>query len=117
MSFSCKDGVALTPPISAGLLPGITREFLLELAKDAGIPARETRITPADLDAMDEVFITGTTREVTPVTAIDGRAVGTGRPGPVTVRLLTQLRERVEAMAARKRDGERQPPTLSPTVS
>jgi branched-subunit amino acid aminotransferase/4-amino-4-deoxychorismate lyase len=90
--FFVNAGAALTPPLSAGLLPGITREFVLEMAAELGIPAREARITPADLESMDEVFVTGTTREVTPVTTIDGRPVGTGRPGPVTMRLLAHFR-------------------------
>ena len=67
----------------------------MELAADLGIPAREAHVMPADLETMDEVFITGSTREVTPVTTIDGRPVGTGRPGPITLRLLARLRERV----------------------
>ena len=103
--FFVRDGAALTPPLSAGLLPGITREFVMELAADVGIPAREARITPADLDTMDEVFITGTTREVTPVTTIDGRPVGTGRPGPITLRLLAHLRERIGSRSATRRQG------------
>ncbi len=93
--FLVIDGTAVTPPISAGLLPGVTREFVLELARDAGVPAREGRLTPADLDQAAEVFITGTTREVTPVRAIDDRAVGDGRPGPLTLRLLSAFRQRV----------------------
>jgi len=95
--FFVRDGAALTPPLSAGLLPGITREFVMELAGDIGVEAREARVTPADLAAMDEVFITGTTREITPVSSIDGRPVGDGRPGPVTTRLLAHLRERIAA--------------------
>ncbi len=93
--FLVIDGTAVTPPISAGLLPGVTREFVLELARDAGVPAREGRLTPADLDQAAEIFITGTTREVTPVRAIDDRAVGDGRPGPLTLRLLSAFRQRV----------------------
>jgi branched-chain amino acid aminotransferase len=93
--FFVKGGVALTPPLSAGLLPGITREYLMELAGDIGVQAREACVTPANLPSMDEVFITGTTREVTPVTMIDGRPVGDGRPGPVTLHLLAHLRKRI----------------------
>jgi branched-chain amino acid aminotransferase len=86
----------LTPPLTAGLLPGITREFVMEVASDIGVPAREARVMPEDLATMTEVFITGTTREITPVTTIDGRPVGNGRPGPVTGRLLAELRKRVK---------------------
>lgn len=97
--FLVRAGEVLTPPISAGLLPGVTREFVLELARDLGVPAHEVRLTPADLDTADEVFITGTTREVTPVSVIDQRAIGHGRPGRVTVRLLAVFRSRAGAAA------------------
>ena len=94
--FIVKNGAALTPPLSAGLLPGITREFVLELAADAGVPAREATITPEDLWSADEAFITGTTREVTPVVAVDDRPVADGKPGSITTRLLAKFRERVQ---------------------
>ena len=93
--FLVRSGAVLTPPLTAGLLPGVTREFVLELARSLGIDARETRLTPDDLRAADEVFITGTTREVTPVIAIDDHIVASGQPGPITRRLLTEFRERV----------------------
>jgi branched-chain amino acid aminotransferase len=93
--FLVKDGAALTPPLSAGLLPGITREVVLELAGELGVPAQERRLTPADLQTADEAFITGTTREITPVVSVDGRPIGRGVPGPVTLRLLQQFRRRV----------------------
>lgn len=91
--FVVKDGAIVTPPLVAGLLAGITRAVVIELARELGIPAAERRATLADLAAADEVFITGTTREVTPVTSIDGRAVGPGTPGAVTRRLLSRYRE------------------------
>jgi branched-chain amino acid aminotransferase len=94
--FIVKNGAALTPPLSAGLLPGITREFVLELAADAGVPAREATITPEDLWSADEAFITGTTREVTPVVSVDDRPVADGKPGSITTRLLAKFRERVQ---------------------
>jgi branched-chain amino acid aminotransferase len=96
--FLVRDGRALTPPLDAGLLPGITREFVLELMREAGVPGGDARLTPSDLASADEAFITGTTREVTPVVAIDGRPVGAGTPGPITRRLLDLFRARVEEM-------------------
>jgi branched-chain amino acid aminotransferase len=103
--FLVKDGAALTPPLTAGLLPGITREFVLELAAEIGVPAREARLTPADLSAADEAFITGTTREVTPVAAVDGRRIGRDGAGPITTRLLEAFRQRVrELVRARLRE-------------
>jgi branched-chain amino acid aminotransferase len=92
--FVVRDGVVSTPPLTAGLLPGITRAFVLELADELGITAREATLHPADLPRVDEAFITGTTREVTPVVAIDDTRIGTGRPGPTTERLLAAFRAR-----------------------
>jgi branched-chain amino acid aminotransferase len=92
--FMIRDGVALTPKSEAGLLEGITRAFLFEVGKDAGIEVREAILTPADLDSADEAFITSTTRELSPVTKIDGRPVGDGKPGRITKRLLDGYRAR-----------------------
>lgn len=92
--FLVKDGHAMTPPLSAGLLPGITREFVFEVAKDAGVPAEERTLTTADLWAADEAFITGTTREITPVVKVDGRPFGDGKPGPITRTLLETFRKK-----------------------
>jgi branched-chain amino acid aminotransferase len=92
--FIVKDGTVRTAPLSAGLLPGITRGWVLELAAEIGIAAVEERITPGDVIAADEAFITGTTRDITPVVAVDASRIGTGVPGPVTARLLTHFRRR-----------------------
>ena len=96
--FLVRDGAVLTPPLSAGLLPGITREFVLELADSLGYPAREARLMPNDLAVAAEVFITGTTREITPVVAVDGRHIGNGAPGPMTRALLGEFRSRADAL-------------------
>jgi len=96
--FIVKGGHVLTPPISAGLLPGVTREFVIELARGAGLTALETRMTPADVAQADEVFITGTTREVTPVRAIDDRPVRSGQPGTITLQLVSIFRQHVAAL-------------------
>jgi len=85
--FLVKDGTVLTAPLSAGLLPGITREFVMELANAMGVPCREARLVPADLETADEAFITGTTREITPVVMVDARPIGNGKPGVITGRL------------------------------
>jgi branched-chain amino acid aminotransferase len=90
--FLVRDGVVLTPPSEAGLLEGITRAYILELGAREGIEAREETLFPADLDTADEAFITGTTREVSPVVRIDERVIGSGKPGPVTLRLLQAYR-------------------------
>ena len=91
--FLVKDGTLLTPPLDAGNLPGVTRRVVLELAAGLGLPVREEPVAVKDLLAADEVFITSTLKEVLPVATIDGRAVGAGKPGPVSLRLLAAIRE------------------------
>jgi branched-chain amino acid aminotransferase len=90
--FLVKDGTLLTPPLDAGILPGVTRHLVLELARGLALPLREEPVAVKDLLAADEVFITSTLKEVLPVATIDGRPVGSGRPGPVTLRLLEAIR-------------------------
>ena len=94
--FIVKNGAALTPPIDAGLLPGITREFLFEVGQDAGIPVREAVLRDEDLFGADEAFLTSTTREVLPIVKIDDRQVGAGTPGPITRALLDGYRKKAQ---------------------
>ncbi|HEY4187282.1 MAG TPA: aminotransferase class IV [Polyangia bacterium] len=89
--FIIKGGEVRTPALDVGILDGITRAQVLALCRDHGIPARETHLTREDVRAGDESFITSATRAVLPVTRIDGVAVGDGRPGPVTRRLMQLL--------------------------
>jgi branched-chain amino acid aminotransferase len=91
--FMVRGGRLLTPPSSAGLLEGITRGFLFDLAREAGVDAREEVLRPEDLDTADEAFITGTTRELSPVVRIDDRVIGSGKPGPITLDLLARYRK------------------------
>ncbi len=81
--FLVKEGLILTPPKSAHLLPGITRDLVLELAREAGLPCREREIPVEELAEADELWVTSSTKEVMPVTRLDGRPVGKGRPGPM----------------------------------
>jgi branched-chain amino acid aminotransferase len=90
--FIVRNGAALTPPLDAGLLAGITREFVFEAGRAAGVPVAEAVLKDDDVLSAEEAFITGTTREVTPVVQIDEDAIGTGRPGPVTKKLLETFR-------------------------
>jgi branched-chain amino acid aminotransferase len=90
--FLVKRGVLRTPPTDAGILEGITRGAVIELAKVAGIPVQEVGLTRHDVDTADECFLTGTAAEVIPVVECDGRPIGTGKPGPIT----RQLRERFQ---------------------
>ncbi len=96
--FIVKDGAALTPPVNAGLLPGITREFLFEVGAEAGIPVREAVLRDSDLFGADESFLTSTTREVVPIVQVDDRTIGAGTPGPVTLALLDGFRRKAESM-------------------
>lgn len=85
--FVVKRGVLYTPDLSCSILEGITRDTILTLAREEGIPVVETRITREQLWLADEVFLTGTAAEVTPVREVDDRAIGAGTRGPVTTRL------------------------------
>ena len=85
--FLVRDGSLLTPPLDAGILAGVTREAVIELAIAAGIEVKEISLTKHDVYVADECFLTGTAAEVIPVVKVDDRAIGTGKPGPVTLDL------------------------------
>ncbi|MFO1053674.1 MAG: branched-chain amino acid transaminase [Planctomycetota bacterium] len=89
--FMVRDGVLITPPCSQPILEGITRDAILTLARATGIPAREERFAKDSLLIADEVFLTGTAAEVTPVREIDGHVIGTGRRGPITEKLQSRF--------------------------
>jgi branched-chain amino acid aminotransferase len=91
--FVVKNGAALTPPLDAGLLAGITREFLFEVGSRIGIPVREQVLRDQDLFDADEAFLTSTTRELVPITRVDDRVIAAGSPGPVTNALLAEFRK------------------------
>jgi branched-chain amino acid aminotransferase len=82
--FVVRHGVVSTPPLDAGLLAGITRAFVIEIAPAAGIQVQEVPLHDEDLMQADESFLTGSTQEIVPLVQIDDREIGTGRPGPVT---------------------------------
>lgn len=86
--FIVKGRTLFTPPKSAQLLPGITRDLILELAATHQIPYREPPISEAELRGADEVWLTSSTKEILPVTQLDGRKVGAGQPGPLWARML-----------------------------
>ena len=95
--FIVRNGAAVTPPLDAGLLPGITREFLFDVGKEAGIDVFEQPLRDADLFGADESFLTSTTREVVPIVKVNDRTIGNGKPGPVTKKLLDGFRKRALA--------------------
>jgi branched-chain amino acid aminotransferase len=96
--FIVKNGVAMTPPLDAGLLPGITREFLFEVGADVGIAVRDAELHDHDLLGADEAFLTSTTREAVPIVQVDDRTIGSGAPGPVTRALLHGYRRRAQEL-------------------
>ena len=91
--FIVKGKSLLTPPEHAGILVGVTRGVVFELAQAAGVTPQEKDLSRFDLYVADECFLTGTAAEIVPVVSIDGRDIGKGRPGPVTLRLLELFRE------------------------
>ena len=102
--FLVRGGAALTPPVDAGILEGVTRNFVFEVGASAGIPIRDETLRPADLATADELFVTSTTREVLAVTRLDQRPVRDGRPGPVTLALAKEFRRLARVMSIRTVD-------------
>lgn len=86
--FIITKGILRTPSPDAGILEGITRNAVLRLARQAGIPVQECTLVRHDIFIADECFLTGTAAEIVPVVSLDGRPIGTGKPGPVTHQLL-----------------------------
>jgi branched-chain amino acid aminotransferase len=93
--FIVHKGEIITPAASQGALKGITRSTIFSIAKDLGLPIREMDMTRYDVWVADECFLTGSGAEVIPVVKLDGREIGTGKPGPVTQRVLADFRRRV----------------------
>lgn len=90
--FIVKSGALFTPPLSAGALYGITRQTVMELAEEEGLAVSEPNLTRYDLFNADECFLTGTGAEIVPVVKIDGRVIGTGKPGSITRKLEEEYR-------------------------
>ena len=84
--FIVRDGEIKTTPLTS-ILPGITRDTIIHLSRDMGIPLKEERFTRDELYTTDEVFLCGTAAEVTPVREVDDRSIGSGKPGPITKKL------------------------------
>lgn len=93
--FIVHKGEIVTPAASQGALKGVTRGTIFDVAKELGIPIREANMTRYDVWCADECFLTGTGAEVIPVVKLDGREIGTGKPGTITQRVLTSFRRRV----------------------
>ena len=90
-----RGGAVMTAPEGSRILSGVTRDVVLELARDEGLPIQERFISQAELYGADEVFLTGTTVEVLAVVRVDGKVIGDGRPGPITQRLAAGFTRRI----------------------
>ncbi len=95
--FIVKNGELLTPPKDAGILEGITRNAVLDIAKQAGITCHEVSMTRHDVFVADECFLTGSAAEVIPVVEIDSRKIADGKVGPITLRLISDFRKMIRS--------------------
>jgi branched-chain amino acid aminotransferase len=115
--FIVKRGVLYTPPSYVGALEGITRQVIIELARELGYTVKEEPFTRHDVFVADEVFLTGTAAEVISVVNVDSRVIGDGKPGPITLQLLEEFRKRVtvdgvQVYTAAEADVEKPPAQL-----
>ena len=99
-----KDGTIFTPPLSSPVLAGITRDSVLRIARDLNVPVVEQKFTRDTMYLADEVFMTGTAAEVTPVREVDNRRIGGGTAGPVTKRLQEAFFKAVKGEEPRYRE-------------
>ncbi len=104
--FVVRRGAALTPVLGAGLLAGITRDYLHEVGVDAGIAIEDSVLHEDDLYGADEAFLTSTTREIVPIVRVDDRVIGSGAPGPVTLKLLQAFRSRANQLTSGPAKGQ-----------
>ncbi len=95
--FIVRKGVLMTPPVDAGILEGITRNAVLDIAAAESIPTVQCTMLRHDIIIADECFLTGSAAEVIPVTKLDGRVIGSGKPGPITLRLCAAFKKLVHA--------------------
>ena len=98
--FLVRRGELLTPPIDAGILEGVTRDVVIDLARERRMTVREIPLTRHDVYIADECFLTGTAAEVVPVSTVDGRTIGSGKPGPVTLDMIERYRALVHGAAS-----------------
>jgi len=91
--FIVKNGKVFTPPIHSGALAGITREVVIEIARELGVPLSEPEMTRYDIFTADECFLTGTAAEIIPAVKLDNRPIGDGKPGPVTKRFIERFHQ------------------------
>ncbi|MCM8772667.1 MAG: branched-chain-amino-acid transaminase [Candidatus Omnitrophica bacterium] len=94
--FIIKKNKLITPPISAGALPGITREVVINIGDKIGLEVKEENITRYDIFISDECFLTGTAAEIVPVVKVDGRIIGDGKPGKITLKIRDEFHKIIE---------------------
>jgi D-alanine transaminase len=102
--FIVKNGLLITPPNGPALLPGITRDLIIELAANHAMPFREADITEAELFAADEIWLSSSTREISPVTLLDDTVISAGKPGPIWKRMITLYQQYKAALRSGKAD-------------
>lgn len=100
--FIVKNGGAITPPKSRFILPGITRDLAVELMRAHNVPCEERPVNEAELRSADEIWLTSSSREILPITALDGKPVGTGKPGAVHARVFSLYRDYKQNFCAGK---------------
>ena len=88
--FVVRDGQLITPPLSSSALNGITRDAVIKIARDLDIDVTETEIARSELTISDEIFLTGTAAEITPIIAMDGKKIGDGKPGEITKKMMSE---------------------------
>ena len=88
--FIVKKGQLITPPLSSSALNGITRDAVIKIARDLDIDVTETEIARSELTVSDEIFLTGTAAEITPIIAMDGKKIGNGKPGDITKKMMNE---------------------------
>jgi len=88
--FIVREGQLITPPLSSSALDGITRDAVIKIARDLDIDVTETEIARSELTISDEIFLTGTAAEITPIIAMDGKKIGNGKPGDITKKLMNE---------------------------
>lgn len=98
--FLIQNNIVRTPHPASGILQGITRDTAMQLARDAGFKVEETFMTPMDVYTADEAFLTGTAAEVIPMVSLDGRKIGSGTPGPITLEVMRRFREHTQTGTA-----------------
>ena len=98
--FGVKNGELRTHALGPLILTSITREVILEIAREQGVPAREDSFSAKELFELDELFVAGTTTDITPIVDVDGRRIGSGKPGPITKALYAGLQARLYAGSA-----------------